>query len=130
MHRLSSNARALGIPSSQHRSIASVLRSLAAAARRLRAGLVAARRRRQAIAELRRLDDRLLADLGVERDAIPALVDRLMESPPKARAPSAPAESTLAGPGVVSLAPRRPRARPRTAGTPAAGRCCAGGDAA
>ncbi len=34
--------------------------------------------RRRANAELRRLDDRVLADIGIERGAIPAIVDGLV----------------------------------------------------
>ncbi|NIR91689.1 MAG: DUF1127 domain-containing protein [Gammaproteobacteria bacterium] len=47
---------------------------------RLAAYVKRPRRRRQAILELRTLDARLLADLGVEPDAVPELVDGLLES--------------------------------------------------
>ncbi len=44
----------------------------------LLAGLRAWQARRRANAELRRLDDRVLADIGIERSAIPQVVDRLV----------------------------------------------------
>jgi uncharacterized protein YjiS (DUF1127 family) len=50
------------------------------------AGRVAARRwerqcRRRAVRELARFDERMLADIGIERSAIPAVVDRLLRGP-------------------------------------------------
>jgi len=41
--------------------------------------LAAAHRRRNAIEELSRLDDRQLDDIGVRRDQIPEVVDRAIE---------------------------------------------------
>ncbi len=59
--------------------VAGAARRLLTPALRLVRALAAARRRRQAILELRALDERLLADLGLERAGIPEYVDRLLE---------------------------------------------------
>lgn len=56
------------------------IRRLLAPVHGLVRGLLRARRRRQAILQLRALDARLLADLGLERAAIPEYVDRLLQS--------------------------------------------------
>lgn len=53
-------------------------RGLVAAWRPLGRGLARFGARRRAICELRRLDDAVLRDIGVERDAIPAVVDGLL----------------------------------------------------
>jgi len=72
--------------------------------RRAAGHLAMARRRRRAIAELERLDARLLADLGVERDAIPDLVDRLLAR--QAPADHAPATGRgVSGAGSTAARP-------------------------
>jgi len=53
-------------------------RGAAAAWRPLGQRLTAYQVRRQAIRDLQRLDDALLRDIGIERDAIPAAVDGLV----------------------------------------------------
>jgi len=53
-------------------------RRVAAAWRPLGRGLARVGARRRAIGELRRLDDAVLRDIGIERDAIPAVVDGLL----------------------------------------------------
>lgn len=53
-----------------------------------RAALQNRRRRQRAHADLAALDDRSLADIGLHRSEIPALVERLYDSAPAAVRPS------------------------------------------
>lgn len=55
-------------------------RRILAAGTALAARLRQRRRRRTAIAQLNALDDRLLADIGLTRDAIPAVVDAMVQT--------------------------------------------------
>ena len=59
-------------------------RVIEAGASELLAQIRAWQARRRASAELRRLDDHALADIGIERDAIPEIVDGLVarDAPP------------------------------------------------
>jgi uncharacterized protein YjiS (DUF1127 family) len=56
-----------------------LLSRLGGSLRQISAGFVRARRRNRAIAELSRLDDRLLNDVGIERGCIVETVDATME---------------------------------------------------
>jgi uncharacterized protein YjiS (DUF1127 family) len=56
-----------------------LLARLGASLRQVSAGVARARRRNRAIAELSRLDDRLLNDVGIERGCIVETVDATME---------------------------------------------------
>ena len=67
--------------------------------------LTRARVRRQTINGLARLDDRLLRDIGLERDAIPDTVDAMLRREPAPR-PSAAVHSLVAdGPDVDARVP-------------------------
>lgn len=95
-------------------------------------GLFRARRRRQAILQLRALDARLLADLGLERAAIPEYVDRLLQSQQCTTAMRAGTNDAPRGlfaerptPEVTELGARR-QGRLKRRETPSDA-CCAGG---
>lgn len=112
--------------------VAGAVRRLLMPALRLAQSLAAARRRRQAIRELRALDERLLADLGLERAGIPEYVDRLLESGQNAARTDADAgeaaRGRVANPQpleVIDLVGRRRARAQRREVSPAS--CCADG---
>lgn len=77
-------------------------RRILAAGTALAARLRQSRRRRAAIAQLAALDDRLLADIGLTRDAIPAAVDAMVRA--DVRRPATAAEASPAEREPLGLA--------------------------
>ena len=73
------HARDLSCGDRHARDAAAQHKGVLGALRRLGRALAVARRRRLAVADLSRLDDRQLADIGIRREQIPRIVREIID---------------------------------------------------